>query len=303
MPGRVLYLLICTAVIFTMKGCGPTPVAQMSSKDLQTCDDRAAKIITALDDHFVSEIVPHISLRPGIAEITSPVNGSVLPFGPMVIAFKQPPVDSGVDYRRNLQVRVGQIYSIDLPYVGDPYAVVLTYPTELEIPWTPPGSGKYILVVLYRNLETTGEDITNLVMEGQLEDEMIAHGPYSLAYVCVQIDPPKAAGAQSLQPVTMMPLGNIPLPPTITRTVTPWPTITRTPTFTPTETATSTFTRVPPTRKPPTPVPPTPVPPTPVPPTEVVVNCSAFGDETSCNASRMCTWVIAPTGGGSCVNR
>ena len=284
------------AVIGALMGCSPKLTPSMSAEDLQACDDVAAKFGEALDNFFAFEegIVPHISLRPGIAEITLPANGSALPFGPVVIAFKQPPVDSGVDYRRNLQVRVRKIYTNDIQDVGNPYAVVLPYPTELEIPWTPPGPGKYIIMVLYRNLETTGEDITNVQMGEQLEVEQIAHGPFSMAYACVQIEAPKAGGANSTQPVIIMPLENkATLLPTVSRTVTPSTTFTTIPTLTPTKPiATSTF----------TPKPPTPVPPTDIPPT-AIVNCSAYLDKTICESDPACFWEQSPSGAGVCKNK
>jgi hypothetical protein len=297
----VVHLLICMALIGALTGCSPKLGAGLSAEDLQACDDVAVKFSAALDNFFAFDegIVPHISLKPGIAEITSPANGSALPFGPVVIAFKQPPKDPGVDYRRNLQVKVRQIYTNDLQDVGNPYAVVLPSPTNLEIPWMPASPGKYIFMVLYRNLETTGEDITNVQMGAQLEVEQIAHGPYSLAYVCVQIETPKAGGAQSPQPVILMPLENLTtLVPTLISTATPLPTFTKPPTPTPTQIpATATFTLVPPTPRPPTRVPPTSVPPT------EIVNCSAYGDADTCSANPVCTWGQLPSGAYACVDK
>jgi len=300
MPGRTIYLLICMAVVFTMKGCGPNPVAQMSSEDLQTCDDAASQWIEAPVP--LSDAKPYLVI-PAKAEITSPVYASILPFEPVVIQFKQSPGDPGVSYRL-LTVIVRTINATYMKWVGNPITVVPLLPTNIEVTWTPPTPGKYLIMVFFSNVETIpalGDNVELMAEELQhmhdgdhFEDYKIHNGPSSLAYACVQIDPLKAVGAKTLQPVTMMPLGNITLPPTITRTVTSWPTITRTPTLIPSETATATFTRVPPTRKPPTPVPPTPIP-----PTEVVVNCSAFGDKASCETNR-CAWEQYATGGGIC---
>ena len=326
MPGRVLYLLICTAVIFTMKGCDLNPAAQMSAEDMQTCDDAASQWISTEPGPSVplSGAKPYLVI-PAKAEITSPVYASILPFGPVVIQFKQPPGDPGVSYRM-LTVIVETI-AINGTYrewlVGDPITVVPLLPTNREVTWTPPASGKYLIMVFFSNVETIpalgdnvelmGEELQHMHWGDHYETYKIHNGPSSLAYACVQIDPLKAVGAHSPQPVTMMPLENITLPPTITRTVTSWPTITRTPTFIPTKTATATFTRVPSTRKPPTPVPPTPVPPadTPVPPTLVppadtptdVVNCSVFPSQRECELHPMCQWVTSPTGGESCGNK
>lgn len=157
-------------------------------------------------------------------------------------------------------------------------------------------------MVLFRKLETIselggnvtlmGEQLALTTMGNHQEDDNIDHGPFSLAYVCVKIDFPTAVGAQSSQPVIVMPLENITLAPSVTRTVTPWPTITKTPTLTPPKTATSTFTKVPP-----TPVPPTPIPPTDV-PTEVV-SCSSFLVQGTCER-KACTWDHRVTGEGYC---
>ncbi len=298
--GRVVNILICTAAISALTGCAPKISPSMSPEDLQTCDDTAATIkedfsfpVSANEAKYKPYLV-----TPGEAEISSPLYGSIIPYGePVTISFTQPPPDDGVS-NRILKVYVTPINTINLSELTIPLfsfygTVPSTYP-NFGIIWTPGSSGKFIILVMFRNLRNGGNP-------GPGGLAYFDFGPPSLAYVCVKIDVPKAGGAKTLQPVTIMPLENITLPPTITHTVTLFPTSTYTLTFTPT--FTSTFTPKPPTPKPPTLVPPTAVPPTAVPPT-TVVDCSAFSEQRPCEINNTCKWVIPPSGGpGSCVNK
>lgn len=304
------YILIGIVLIVTSAGCGPTIPNGLTGEDLQACDDVAAKTIKIFDDYFKLQedykAGPTIPLRAGKAEITSPADGSALPFGPVMITFKQPPVQPGVDHRRNFQVWVRPIYSNPNNIIGNPYEVVLAYPTELAISWTPPSAGKYILMVLYRNLETTGEDITNVQMGELLEVEQIAHGPFSMAYVCIRIDPPKP-GTVSSQPVKIMPVDSIATrTSTVTSTVTMIPAATLIPssTFTtvPSLTPTVIKTLIP--TKPSATITNRPVQasstPTNVPP----VDCSQYTEKDPCNRDLACIWephLSDP--GGDCKNK
>lgn len=167
----------------------------------------------------------------------------------------------------------------------------------------PPGSGKYIIHVFIRNLETLDYLLGNPVNYSEElahTDSYINTGPFSAAHVCVQIDVPHAGQIVPQQPGTIGPVQNVTLSlPSATRTATLRPSTTRTPTLTPTHTiATSTFTRVPPTH-----VPPTPIPPTDIPPSEVV-SCSSYSDERACVANDACKWESPPIGGPkSCINK
>ena len=320
-PGRVGYWLICLAVIGALTGCGPKLTPSMSDEDLQTCDDSTAKMKQWSDVSMPSSNAQPYLVTPGEVDITSPLYGSILPYGKqVVIKFKQPPANAGVLYR-NYRILVTSITGSNLDRVGDQYAVVTQPPTDFQVTWTPPGSGKYILVVLIRNLETIAFLGGNTEAMGEqlqlklsmMEDFDIHYGPFSLAYVCVKIDVPKAGEAIPPQPGTIMPLQNVTnLAPTITRTATLLPTITKTFTFTPfiptatstftstpfIPTFTSTFTSIPPTRVPPTDIPPTDIPSTPA------VICSNFTDERSCVANDACRWEIPPTGGpGVCKDK
>lgn len=302
--GRVVNFLISMAVISALTGCAPKISPSMSPEDLQTCDDTAATIKENLSfpvSPYEAKYVPYM-VTPGEAEITSPLYGSIIPYGePVNISFTQPPPDPNVSFRI-LKVFVTPINTVNLSKLNIPMfslsgKVPSTYP-NFGINWTPGSSGKFIILVMFWNLKYGGNP------EGF---PRIDFGPPSLAYECVKIDVPKAGGAKTLQPVTMMPLENITLPPTITHTVTLFPTSTYTLTFTPT--FTSTFTPFIPTftstftPKPPTPVPPTPVRPTAIPPT-TVVDCSAFTEQRPCESNNACKWVTPPSGGpGSCVNK
>ncbi len=322
--GRGLVLLIFMAVFGPLTGCAPKPVAQMSSEDLQICDDSASQWIEPSVP--LSDAKPYLVI-PAQAEITSPVYASILSFAPVVIQFKQPPGDPGVSYRL-LTVIVRTINATYMEWVGNPITVVPPLPTNIEVTWTPPTPGKYLIMVFFSNVETIpalgdnvelmAEELQHMHSGDHYETYKIHNGPSSLAYVCVQIDPLKAVGAQSSQPVVQPLQNNVTLLPSITRTVTPWPTITKTPTLIPSITIpTATFTHVPPTRVPPTRVPPSPVPPTPVPPTPErptpipptpipgteVPGCSTYLTADTCNMNPVCTWGHLPTGAEACVNK
>jgi len=300
-PGRVVVWLICMTVIAALMGCTPKLPPSMSAEDLQTCDDYAWKD-EALVDNYDTLIGTHPYLAlSGDVDLWSPLNGSILPYGePVVIKFDQPPATPGVLFR-NYRVIVTSLTRTNLEYVGDQYAVVGMSSFSLQVTWTPPGSGKYIINVFLRNLETLDWLLDNPAnYSEELSNTLgtyLHYGPFSAAHVCVQIDVPKAGDIVPQQPGTVVPMKNVTITvPTATRTATHRPTVTKTPTFIPSPT--STFTLKPPTRIPDTPIPDTPIPPT------AVVSCSIYTDERSCWANDACKWEQPPTGGpGVCVNK
>jgi hypothetical protein len=309
-PGRLVYVLICMVVIVVLAGCAPKLPDAMSPEDLQTCDDTSATIMekyTFLVSPYEAKYVPYM-LTPPPAEISSPLTGAIFPSGEAVdILFTQPAPDPNVS-DRVLKVFVSPINSVNLTELPIPLfslfgKVPSSYP-DLGVNWTPASSGKFIILVMFWNLKNGGSP-------GGLPHHDF--GPPSMAYVCVKIDNPKVGGAKTVGPVTMMPLQNITLPPTETRTATLFPssavTLTFTPTFTPTFTSTftpfiptftSTFTPKPPTRVPPTDTP-TRVPPadTPTP----VIDCSQYDARTCPLHLDVCEWYEPPTAAPYCRNK
>jgi hypothetical protein len=92
--GRMVNFLICMAVISALTGCGPKISPSMSPEDLQTCDDTAATIkqdFTFPVSAYEVKSKPYL-VTPGEAEISSPLYGSIIPYGePVNISFNQPP--------------------------------------------------------------------------------------------------------------------------------------------------------------------------------------------------------------------
>lgn len=326
-PGRVVYYLICIAVVGALLGCTPKIPKGMSDEDLQTCDDTVAKM---KQDYDVTKPPPasHPELvQPGVTEIAAPLSAGILPYGePVVIDFNLPSADNGVLYRhyRVLVTSIKGMFTY-LDRVGNQYAVVNQNPTDLQLTWTPPGSGKYIVLVYMRNVGTdaslgvidTGEIGNQLELQIAMAEEFTVYtGPYSVAYACIQIDIPKASEFNSSQPGTVVPLQKITdLIPTITKTFTFTPTLTSTSTpkpFTPTITFTATrkpfipsftptFTLRPPTDVPPTAIRPTDIPPTTPPP---AFDCSTLTTQRYCEARNdVCWWEASPTGSGVCKNK
>lgn len=302
-PGNLVYVLILIALISALAGCAPNiPNNMMSPEDLQTCDDLGAKMRKGYSE--VSEPSSHTKpyqVTPGEVNITSPEYGSILPYGtPLVIKFTQPPADAGVLYR-NYRVIVTTLTNSPYYWPGNTYAVVTQPPNDIQVTWTPPGSGKYLIMVLLANLETIemlngntdymSEQLAAKSM--MMEDFDIDSGAFSTAFTCIQVALPTAGGAKTVGPVTMMPLQNITLPPTETRTATLTPTGTFTLTFTPSLTATFTPTLLPPKTKTPTSTP-TNVPPTPV------VDCSQYDERTCPLHFDVCYWEPGSTMPGVC---
>ena len=292
-PGRVGYWLMCMAVISALAGCSPKITPSMSDEDLQTCDNTAATIkenVTFPVSPYDLKYKPFMT-TPGEAVITSPLSGGVFPFEPLSISFTQPPPDPNISFRI-LKVYVTPIDTISLsqlyhPLISSNGVVASSYQNTIEYHWTPESSGKFIILVFFRNLKNGGNP------DGLPK---IDFGPPSLAHVCVKIDVLKAGDVMALspQPGTIMPL-LIPtnLVPSFTPTYTPSSTLTRTPTLTSSPTATSTFTLIPPTRIPPTRIPPTSIPPTAIP------NCSAYTEKDVCERNG-CSWNQGPSGAGVC---
>ncbi len=320
---RIFSCLVCIALSCTLLGCNKKLPQGMSEADLQTCDDTAAQLKQNYDITKSPPPAHPELIQPGESEITSPLYGSILPYGePVVINFTQPPATPGVTYR-HYKVIVTSIKGMFdfLDWAGNQYAVVTPADTNFQVSWTPPGSGKYIVYVEFQNIKADVSmgyiDPGELSKELELqnygnEDFTVYNGPYSMAYSCIQIDVPKVKDINNSQPGTMMPLQNITnVFPTITQTFTftPLPpTATATSTFTPTNTSTFTPKPLPPTftftftPKPPTPKPPTPKPPTDVPTS--APSCGDYGDARTCEAHDGCTWVTPPTGGpGSCKSK
>lgn len=288
--GRVVYWLICMAVISALVGCAPKLPPGMSAEDLQTCDDNAweDEELSASYESLI-DTRPYLAL-PGDVDLWSPLTGSILPFGePVVIKFDQPIATDGVLFR-NYRVIVTSITGGNMEWVGSEWAVVDMSSFNLQVTWMPPGSGKYIIHVFIRNLETLDWLLGNPVnYSAELSNTLgtyLHYGPFSVAHVCVQIDVPKAGDVVPPQPGTVMPVQNITvLVPTATSTSTQRPSATRSPT----STATSTLTPRPPTRVPPTS--------TTVPPPPAVI-CSSFITDLDCRAhDDVCQWAPPPIGG------
>lgn len=311
--GKVGHWIFYIAVIGALVGCTPKLPHVMSEEDLQTCDDTAA-IMNQNSDITKSVPTLHPNLvQPSVAEVSSPLSGSILPYGePVIINFKLPPANTGVIYR-HYRITVNSITGLwPIDWVGDQFSVVSPSPTDLQETWTPPGSGKFIIYIWIRNIETESQYMgfspetlgEELLLQSQMSSNIdIYTGPYSLAHVCVQIDNPKEGDIIVVEPGTIAPLETIAtIEPTFTKTLTFTQTIpTFTATFTPTltmPTFTSTFTLTP--LKPTFTSTFTPTPQKPKP----VVNCSKYSDASSCKANHACIWKIPPTGGpGSCVSK
>jgi hypothetical protein len=298
--GKLAYVLICLILAGLLPGCSPKLVPIMSSEDLQTCDDTAAAEKQSLLYNWSPDSTGGITylVEPGKAEISTPDFGSILPLGPVTLKFKQPPADAGVSYR-NMKVIVETITGSNPEWPVSSYTVVPTAQAELEVTWTPTKPGEYMLMVLFRNLETVSAlgDNTALMAEqlelramGNHEEDFIIHyGPLSLAYVCVKIEATVNQN-QPDEPVVLMPVENVTLQPSSTFTREPSPTFTSTPL----PNILSTLTRLP--YRPlatltlllPLPV----------------VDCSVYPGLVTCNLAPGCVWdPQLPTGGGVCVNK
>lgn len=311
----VLFVMIFTAAA---GGCTPKiPANMMSVEDMQTCDDSAAMIQNDYGYKHGSAHAQDFLVKPAPAEITSPLSGVIVPYTTNVeIKFEQPPADAQVTYRHHRVLA----FTIDgklLERVGYQYSVTPSTTIHFHEFWTPPGPGKYLIAVLFRNLETVDALNGNIVEMGkQLELEIssmesftINHGPYSFAYACVQIDVPTAVDSNNPQIGTVGVQPNITMQvPTKTNTFTPFPTHTKTVTLIPSSTNTPTFipsftpTYLKPSYTPTakketnTSEPPTD---TPVP----AANCPGYTTQRDCEAVNECHWVTSPTNPGSCENR
>jgi hypothetical protein len=296
-PVRLVYWLFCITVILGLAGCAPKIPDMMTGEDLQQCDDTAAAIKTQFTfavSPFELKYYPWM-ITPPEAEISSPLSGAIFPSGEVVdISFTQPAPDPNV-VNRVLNVYVSPISKVSITEIKHPLwsfyggGVPADYPVAFDYSWTPSSSGKFVLLVFFRNLKNGGDP------EGLPHHD---YGPPSVAYVCVKIDNPKVGVNKTMGLVTMMPLQNITLPPTETSTVTLFPsntvTLTFTPTFTPT--FTSTFT--------PTLLPPVIISPTFTPTTVAAAACSSYTTMDACLSHNKCKWEIPPTGGpGSCVKK
>jgi len=306
---RVSYWLICMALITALSGCAPQIPKSMSGEDLQTCDENAWED-DPLPYNYNDLINKHPYLAfPGDVDLWSPLTGSIIPFGePVVIKFDQPPATSGVLFRQ-YQVIVSSFTGQILERLGSNYAVIGMSSFNTQVTWKPNKSGKYIIQVFLRNLETLdwlennpswySEELANPL------GTYIHTGPFSVAHVCIQIDVPKAGDDIIIQPGTVAPVQNVTFQvPTITKTLTRTPTATATFTFTPvtpTFTTTFTFTPLKPTftsTRTPTHIPPTVVPPTPV------VVCAGMDQRTCELHLDVCKWTVPPTGGpGYCEDK
>jgi hypothetical protein len=317
---RLGSILIFITFITALTGCTQNiPTDFMSDEDLQTCDASVALMNTWHQMTTGSAKAEAYLVKPGEAVIKDPLSGIILPFTNQVdITFTQPPANTGVSYRHYRVV----VYSIDgknPQYVDDQYNVTAQPPNELHVTWTPPGSGKYLVAVFIRNLETvdglfgsTAQMSLQLeAAEHNMQTWTINYGPYSLAYACVQIDIPSGKDVKTnLQIGTVGNIQNITvelptksntftLTPTLTKTVTRTATFTDTPTLLPSFTSThlipsftSTATKKPPTIEPPTDTP------------EPEVNCSVNTTERDCVEINACHWVTNPaSGAGSCEPR
>lgn len=303
-PGRLGYWLICLAVIIVLAGCAPKIPDMMTGEDLQQCDDTAAAIkkqVTFLVSPYEAKYYPWM-ITPPEAGINAPLTGAILPYGEAVnISFTQPAPDPNI-INRVLNVYVSPISSVSMTEIKHSLwsfyggGVPSDYP-DFTYSWTPASSGKFVLLVFFRNLKNGGDP------EGLPRHDF---GPPSVAYVCVKIDNPKAGVIQPVGSVQVVPLQNITLPPTETYTATSFTSTTLTPTLTPslTPTFTSTFTYtftplIPTFTKTFTPKPPTLVPPSDT-PTEVVT-CTGLSERDCTLHEDVCKWEIPPTGGpGSC---
>ncbi len=93
-PGRVVCCLVGMAFIAASTGCAPKIPAVMSDLDFQACDDTAATI----EQKLYFYVYPYqanwpFMVKPGEAEITSPLSGGIFPYGePVNVTFTQPPL-------------------------------------------------------------------------------------------------------------------------------------------------------------------------------------------------------------------
>lgn len=290
-PGRVGYWLIFLVVTLAMVGCAPKIPEAMSTEDLQQCDDTTETIKTQIAlsaSPYEQKYVPHM-VTPPPATINAPLTGVVLPFGEVVkIKFNQPAPDPNVS-SRVLKVYVSPINSVSLTEVLHPLFSFYGggVPADFqafEYSWTPGSSGKFIVMVLLRNLRNGGDP------KGL---PRIDYGPPSMAYVCVKIKPPQAGDMQTVAPGDVNPVQDITLP-TITRTVTITPTSTFTLTFTPTltETLTPTF------------IPPVIITPTFTLTATTSTSCNSIKDKAICESNNKCKWDQPVIGGpGSCIKK
>jgi hypothetical protein len=301
-PFKVGYWLIGIALIAALAGCAPKIPPGMSGEDLQTCDDNAWED-EPLPYNYANLIAAHPFLAfPGDVDLWAPANGSLLPYGePVPIKFDQPGATDGVLFR-NYRVIVTSITGKILDRVGGEWAVVSMSSFNVQVTWTPPASGIYIIHVFIRNLETLdwlegnpawySEELANPL------GTYIHTGPFSVAHVCVQVDVPKAGEFSVQKPGTVVPVQGITVQvPTRTLTLThtttliPSATLPLTPTLAPT--FTPTFPPKLPTKTP------TLVRPTDVPPTAVPA-CSTYLIDRDCLANDGCVWERQPTGGFLC---
>jgi len=290
--GKILLLPLCLIFIGALMGCAPKIPSVMTPEDLQTCDDTVAQIraqVTFPVSPVQKLALPYLA-TPGEAQITAPLNGIVLPFGPVNISFSEPP-DPSINYH-GMWIYVTPIDSINLSEV---FLFNHIYPTSMlnfNGSWTPTASGKFIILVLFRNFRPGGNP--NGGPPGDF-------GPGSVGYACVWIKPPKV---DDVIPVGTIMLQTLPIIPTMTQMLTASPTLISSPTFTlsPTivssPTFTMTFTKMP-TRIPPTSTftlkPPS--------PTDTQVTCSGLS-QRDCALNSACKWTQPPTGGpGYCENK
>lgn len=295
-PVRLVYWLICIAVILGLAGCAPKIPEMMTDDELQQCVDTAS----AIQQNIFFAATPYDlkykpwMVTPPLAEISSPFTGEVLPYGQAVkVAFSQPAPDPNVDFRR-MGVYVSPTSTIQFTEVKHPL-YSLSGMAKATIPdfvysWVPGSSGNFIVMVIFWNMRNGGnpKGIPSL-----------DYGPPSMAYACVKVKPPQAGAVQPVVPVEVIPLDVITGPtvtatliPSNTATVPPTFTPTLTPTFTPTFTATfklmlPTFTK------------------TFTPTTVPQVNCSSYQTKDDCDAHYdVCEWYQpSPVASGTCINK
>lgn len=291
--GRFLLFPLCLVIIGVLAACGTG--ASLSASDLQTCADTVAKVrqqVTWAVQPYQLNYYPFWA-TPGDAQIISPFNGTVWEFGQQIdIEVKQPALDPGVQ-EHSIHIYVMPIDSVsfnDMVWGGPikPFGFLyMPWPKQPEFTrqWMPNKSGKFVIIVLYRNFKIGGDPFGGPPYN---------YGPASVGYSCIRILPIKA-GVNVVEPIIQPAIQEFP-----TREASPTntssPTFTSSPTGTPTPTLTltPTFTKtilVLPTRISPTWTF------TPKPPTQTLVpSCSGLS-ERECALNSSCKWTIPPTGG------
>lgn len=178
---RLVIFLICLIMITTMADCAPNiSEIYLSDEDLQKCDETAGIIkeqFTFTVPEYNINGWPHLK-TPAEFEITSPLNASVLPFGPVKITFTQPSPDPSITHR-GLKVYVTPFDAVFPIAIYYPINIVPASYSPLEMIWKPNTSGKFIILVMFRNFKPGGNP------NGLPHKDF---GPYTVETICIQIE-------------------------------------------------------------------------------------------------------------------